>query len=203
VRAGYVKIAGMKGEGPIGSPPPTTSLLPQKPKIDAAPVPSQPTNLEHESTSQDDSDLALKSKSGRDRGILYINKSFGSAYPSVISSNMKSKRKLRKLVPSYNKTLLHVNKRKNIPDLQLDMLSSVLPSAMAPASGLSYQAEPAENSPTPPAPTLPLNMNELFQRLVETGIVPSPAEQKKQEEEEKKKLEVIPVSFDKPETLKV
>jgi len=202
VRAGYVKIAGMKGEGPIGSPPPTTSLLPQKPKIDAAPIPSQPTNLEHESTSQDDSDLALKSKSGRGRGILYINKSFGSAYPSIISSsNMKSK---RKLVLSYNKAfLLHINKRKNIPDLQLDMLSSVLPSAMAPASGLSYQAEPAENSPTPPAPTLPLNMNELFQRLVETGIVPSPAEQKKQEEEEKKKLEIIPVSFDKPETLKV
>ncbi|EZA52087.1 Pre-mRNA cleavage complex 2 protein Pcf11 [Ooceraea biroi] len=151
VRAGYVKIAGMKGEGPIGSPPPVTPLLPQKPKVDAPPVPSQLPVVEHESTSQDGSDLASTSKS----------------------------------------------------DLQLDMLSSVLPSAMAPASGLSYQAEPAENPPAPPAPPLPLNMNELFQRLVETGIVPSPIEQKKQEEEEKKKTEITPVSFDKPETLKV
>lgn len=89
-----------------------------------------------------------------------------------------------------------------ISDLQLDMLSSVLPSAMAPSSGLSYQAEPAENPPAP-APVLPLNMNELFQRLVETGIVPSLTEQKKQEEEEKKEPEIIPVCFDKPETLKV
>ncbi|XP_043252988.1 uncharacterized protein LOC122397706 [Colletes gigas] len=90
------------------------------------------------------------------------------------------------------------------PDLQLDMLSSVLPSAMAPASGLSYQAEPAENPPpAAPALSLPLNMNELFQRLVETGIVPNLSEQKKHEEEEKKEPEIIPVSFDKPETLKV
>lgn len=84
------------------------------------------------------------------------------------------------------------------------MLSSVLPSAMAPASGLSYQAEPVENSPAAaPALSLPLNMNELFQRLVETGIVPNLTEQKKPEEEEKKEPEIIPVSFDKPETLKV
>ncbi|XP_066589743.1 pre-mRNA cleavage complex 2 protein Pcf11-like isoform X2 [Prorops nasuta] len=91
------------------------------------------------------------------------------------------------------------------PDLQLDMLSSVLPSAMAPASGLSYQAEPVENPP-PVVPTLslPLNMTELFQRLVETGIVPSLGEQKKQqEEEEKKEPEIIPVSFEKQETLRV
>src|SRR5436190_22727224 len=60
----------------------------------------------------------------------------------------------------------------NFSDLQLDILSSVLPSAMAPSSGLSYEAEPVENPPAP-ALTLPLNMNELFQRLVETGIVPS------------------------------
>lgn len=84
------------------------------------------------------------------------------------------------------------------------MLSSALPSAMAPSSGLSYQAEPAENPPTTVPPlSLPLNMNELFQRLVETGIVSNLSEQKKQEEEEKKEPEIIPVSFDKPETLKV
>lgn len=89
-----------------------------------------------------------------------------------------------------------------ILDLQLDMLSSVLPSAMAPSSGLSYQAEPVENT-TPAAPTLPLNMSELFQRLVETGIVPNLAEQKKPEEEEKKESEEILITFDKFETLKV
>ena len=76
---------------------------------------------------------------------------------------------------------------------------------MAPSSGLSYQAEPVENPATTAPPlSLPLNMNELFQRLVETGIVSNLSEQKKQEEEEEKKEpEIIPVSFDKPETLKV
>lgn len=73
---------------------------------------------------------------------------------------------------------------------------------MAPSSGLSYQAEPVEN---PPAITLPLNLNELFQRLVETGIVPNISENKKveEEEEEKKEPETHPVNFDKPETLKM
>ncbi|OAD61193.1 Pre-mRNA cleavage complex 2 protein Pcf11 [Eufriesea mexicana] len=151
VRPGYVKIAGMKGEEPIEAPP-TPPLLTQKPKVDTASTPTQLSAVEHESTSQDGSDLRSTPK----------------------------------------------------PDLQLDMLSSVLPSAMAPSSGLSYQAEPAENPPTTaPALSLPLNMNELFQRLVETGIVPNLSEQKKQEEEEKKEPEIIPVSFDKPETLKV
>lgn len=89
-------------------------------------------------------------------------------------------------------------------DLQLDMLSSVLPSAMAPSSGLSYQAEPVENSPASAAPALSLSMNELFQRLVETGIIaPKLTEQKKPEEEEKKEPEIIPITFDKPETLKM
>lgn len=88
--------------------------------------------------------------------------------------------------------------------MQLDILSSVLPSAMAPSSGLSYQAEQVEST-TAPATSLPaINMDELFQRLVATGIVPNiNAEQKKQDVEEKKEPEIIPVSFDKPETLKV
>jgi pre-mRNA cleavage complex 2 protein Pcf11 len=87
-------------------------------------------------------------------------------------------------------------------DLQLDVLSSVVPSAMAPSSGLSYQAEPVDNLPAAiPTLTLPLNLNELFQRLVETGIVPNLVETKKQEEE--KKQEIISISFDKPESLKM
>ncbi|XP_076676323.1 pcf11 cleavage and polyadenylation factor subunit isoform X2 [Andrena cerasifolii] len=158
VRPGYVKIAGMRGEEPIESPP-TPPLLTQKPKVDTTSAPTQFSAVEHESTSQDGSDLRSTPK------------------PAKIGF---------------------------VSDLQLDMLSSVLPSAMAPASGLSYQAEPVENpSAAAPALSLPLNMNELFQRLVETGIVPNIPEQKKPEEEEKKEPEIIPVSFDKPETLKV
>ncbi|KAL0115350.1 hypothetical protein PUN28_010706 [Cardiocondyla obscurior] len=148
VRAGHVKIMGMRGEGPSESPPPAL-LVSQKPKVETTPAPSQLPVVEHESTSQDGLDFPSASK----------------------------------------------------PDLQLDMLSSVLPSAMAPSSGLSYQAEPIENT-SAPAPILPLNMSELYQRLVETGIVPGLFEQKKQEEEDKKDLEITPVSFDKPETLK-
>ncbi|EFN78884.1 Pre-mRNA cleavage complex 2 protein Pcf11 [Harpegnathos saltator] len=150
VRAGYVKITGMRGEGPIDSPP-ATPLQALKPKVDSTPTPSQLPAVEPESTSQDGSDRTSPPK----------------------------------------------------PDLQLDMLSSVLPSAMAPSSGLSYQAEPAEN-PSVSAPALSLSMSELFQRLVETGIiVPNLTEQKKPEEEEKKEPEITPITFDKPESLKI
>ena len=89
------------------------------------------------------------------------------------------------------------------PDLQLDMLSSVLPSAMAPSSGLSYQAEPVENPLPAPVPVLNLKLDELFQRLVETGIVANLSEPKKQEEPEKEKPEIIPVSFDDDKSLRV
>ncbi|XP_032680257.1 uncharacterized protein LOC116848371 isoform X2 [Odontomachus brunneus] len=151
VRAGYVKITGMRGEGPIDSPP-TTPLPALKLKVDSTPTLSQLPIIEHESTSQDGSDRTSPPK----------------------------------------------------PDLQLDMLSSVLPSAMAPSSGLSYQAEPAENPSVSAAPALSLSMSELFQRLVETGIiVPNLTEQKKPEEEEKKEPEITPITFDKPETLKI
>lgn len=87
--------------------------------------------------------------------------------------------------------------------MPLNVLSSAL-LAPASSSGLSF-GEPAEKgtSAATPALTLPLNMNELFQRLVETGIVPNLTEQKKPDEEEKKEPVILPVSFDKPETLKV
>uniref|UniRef100_V9IHJ6 Uncharacterized protein n=1 Tax=Apis cerana TaxID=7461 RepID=V9IHJ6_APICE len=124
----------MKGEEPIEAPP-TPPLLTQKPKVDTASTPTQFSAVEHESTSQDGSDLRSTPK----------------------------------------------------PDLQLDMLSSALPSAMAPSSGLSYQAEPAENPPAAAPPlSLPLNMNELFQRLVETGIVSNLSEQKNKKRKKRK-----------------
>ncbi|XP_016845564.2 uncharacterized protein LOC100121739 isoform X3 [Nasonia vitripennis] len=87
--------------------------------------------------------------------------------------------------------------------LQLDVLSSVVPSAMAPSSGLSYQAEPVENLPVvAPLLATSVDLNTLFQRLVETGIVPNLTETKKPEEEEKKEPEIISATFDKPETLR-
>lgn len=65
VRAGHIKIAGMRGEGPIESPPPATPLLAQKPKVDTVPTaPSQLPAVEHESTSQDGLDFTSTSKPG-------------------------------------------------------------------------------------------------------------------------------------------
>ncbi|XP_033212729.1 uncharacterized protein LOC117170223 isoform X2 [Belonocnema kinseyi] len=153
IRAGYVRIMGMRGEGPVDSPP-VSPRLNQNVIIENAPASvSLPSTIEHDSASQDGSDF--------------------------ISTTSK-------------------------PDLQLDMLSSVLPSAMAPSSGLSYQAEPVENPPAPPPVlNLNLNMDELFQRLVETGIVANLSEPKKQEETEKEKPEIIPVSFSDDKSLKV
>ena len=100
------------------------------------------------------------------------------------------------------------NKTFQFPELQLNVLSSMIPSAMAPSSGLSYQAEPAVESAPAPAPAVhfPINLTELFERLVQTGIVSNLVETKKTEEEgeeEKKAPEAPTISFDKPETLKM
>lgn len=61
VRAGHVKITGMRGESPTESPPSTQT---QKPKVDTTPTPSQVPAIEHESTSQDGSDFTSTSKPG-------------------------------------------------------------------------------------------------------------------------------------------
>lgn len=75
---------------------------------------------------------------------------------------------------------------------------------MAPSSGMSYQAEPMENPPahTPPL-TNPLNLGDLLQKIVD---VRNPMESKKQDKEKEKQqkaIKIIPVTFDKPETLKL
>lgn len=64
IRAGYVKIAGMRGEEPIEAPS-TPPLLNQKHKIDATPAPTQLPSIEQESTSQDGSDLRSTPKPGK------------------------------------------------------------------------------------------------------------------------------------------
>ncbi|XP_015117848.1 uncharacterized protein LOC107041696 isoform X2 [Diachasma alloeum] len=154
VRAGAVKIAGMKGESPDeGSN--DVPVVPEKSETSGGSVSTSLSGLEQDSVSQDASDLQSGSKS----------------------------------------------------DLQLDMLSSALSTAMAPASGMSYEAEPTDK-PIPAAPVLPLNLNlnELFQRLVDTGIVPKitgAAADVKKETEVKKEPEAPPILFDKPETLKM
>ncbi|XP_016845567.1 uncharacterized protein LOC100121761 isoform X2 [Nasonia vitripennis] len=149
-RAGYVKIAGMKGEQPKETCVTDDTVTGQN-QTDIAL--SSTTNvsllIELDATSQDGLDQSYTSKS----------------------------------------------------DLQLDVLSSVVSSAMAPSSGLSYQAEPFENTSVTSTAAVPLN--ELFKRLVESGIFSSLSETKKPEEEEKKAPEVLPVAFDKPETLKI
>lgn len=85
------------------------------------------------------------------------------------------------------------------------MPSTLAAPIVSPNSSVPYKTEITEITTTqvPPALTLPLNMTELFQRLVETGIVPNITGPKKQDEEEKKEPAILPVSFDKPETLKV
>ncbi|XP_014235867.1 pre-mRNA cleavage complex 2 protein Pcf11-like isoform X2 [Trichogramma pretiosum] len=88
-------------------------------------------------------------------------------------------------------------------DLRLDVLSSAVPSAMAPSSGLSYQTDLTIENASALSAQLPLNLNELYQKLVETGIVTNLLEPKKPEEEEKKIEETVQVSFDKPESLKL
>lgn len=149
-RAGYVKIANMKGEQPKELT--EENIVKIQPEVTSSTTMAMPSSLEADSTSQDG------------------------------------------MEPSYSTKT----------DLQIDVLSSVVPSAMAPSSGLSYQAEPVENQTAPaPAITLPLNLTELYQRLVETGIVSNLFETKKSEEEDKKEPEIEPVTFDKPETLKM
>lgn len=54
----------MKGEEPIEAPP-TPPLLTQKPKVDTASTPTQFSAVEHESTSQDGSDLRSTPKPGK------------------------------------------------------------------------------------------------------------------------------------------
>lgn len=90
-------------------------------------------------------------------------------------------------------------------DLQLDVLSSALPSAMAPASGLSYEAE---NPPTLPSS---VDVSHLFQKLMDFGLISnllsSKTEEKaakvevKEKEPQNKEPEIV-VSFSVPESIK-
>lgn len=78
---------------------------------------------------------------------------------------------------------------------------------MAPSSGMSYQAEPMENPPikTPPL-TAPLNLGDLLQKLADVGTVRNQTESKKQDKEkekEKREPPVVPITFDKPDSLKL
>ena len=187
-RPGYVRIANMKGERP--RTPPQSEIAD---KSDATPAstavnavtastsatPNVSANIDLDSASQDGMDVGARSKPGE---IPF------SHLAHFLAHNHES---------FHSKLFL--------ADLQLDVLSSVMPSAMAPSTGQTYQAEPTENAPAPtPAVAMPLDVSTLFQRLVETGIVPSHRYlgAKMPEEEEKMEPEVNPATFDRPETLK-
>ena len=112
------------------------------------------------------------------------------------SANNTGKNKRRNRWGDYERT----TKRDKInEDLQ------VLPSASLTPTVTVSQVDTVEKpaATVSPALALPLNMNELFQRLVATGIVPNLPEPVKTEDEEKKAPAIIEVSFAKPETLKV
>ncbi|CAG9782420.1 unnamed protein product [Diatraea saccharalis] len=118
------------------------------------------------------------------------------------------------------------------PEKGLEILASVMPSTMAPASASEYSsAEPLFAMPEkipgletpseekPPENILPIlgniNVNDLFAKLVATGIVQVPNEPKKEEKAEPKTEEVMKpkpkedknvihrVDLLKPETLRV
>ncbi|XP_068623228.1 pre-mRNA cleavage complex 2 protein Pcf11 isoform X2 [Battus philenor] len=108
----------------------------------------------------------------------------------------------------------------------LDMLASLMPSSMAPASGSEYSVAepmftkpdkipgletPLEEKPANPLPALSnININDLFAKLVATGIVQMPKENKeevKTDEVKPKHVEdktvIHKVDLLKPETLKI
>ncbi|CAG4994297.1 unnamed protein product [Parnassius apollo] len=108
----------------------------------------------------------------------------------------------------------------------LDMLASLMPSSIAPASGSEYSVAeplypksdkipgletPSEEKPANPLPILGnININDLFAKLVATGIVQMPEENKektKTEETKPKEAEdkniIHKVDLLKPETLKI
>ncbi|CAH0397606.1 unnamed protein product [Chilo suppressalis] len=116
------------------------------------------------------------------------------------------------------------------PEKGLDMLASLMPSSMAPASASEYSsAEPLFTKPDkipgletaeekPANPVLPvlgnINVTDLFAKLVASGIVQVPKEPKTEEKPEPKTEEVKPkpkedktvihsVDLLKPETLRV
>ena len=89
--------------------------------------------------------------------------------------------------------------------MQLDMLSSALPSAMAPNSGLSYEAE---NPPSAPGALQNVDVNVLFQQLMENGVFDlftQKNEEKLEKKVEEKKVEEKKeiVSLSNPDTIKM
>lgn len=176
--AGKTVVAGMRGELPTSQPDQKSDL--SESSLNAL------SHMEHDSNSQDSSDL--------------LSSEPGIKTPSSINFTANFHLKYR----CKNSSIFFPT------GFPLDHFSSAMSSHIttAPASGLSYRAEPMETTVTAANPAAPVDLKELFKRLVETGIVSSQKTlpQKKLEEEEEakpKEPEIKPVSFDKPETLKM
>ncbi|PSN35925.1 hypothetical protein C0J52_07164 [Blattella germanica] len=115
--------------------------------------------------------------------------------------------------------------------LPLEMLTSLMPTVMAPATGFGYQVEqdsqdgqqrPPEIQVPAPVPgvsesslpsaggsvTIPflrteINVDELFQKLVATGIVPQAEKAESDSKKDEEVKAIKPVDFKQSETLKV
>uniref|UniRef100_A0A224X4V7 Pre-mRNA cleavage complex 2 protein Pcf11 n=1 Tax=Panstrongylus lignarius TaxID=156445 RepID=A0A224X4V7_9HEMI len=93
----------------------------------------------------------------------------------------------------------------------LELLTSLMPTAMAPLAGHSYAVEhaPTSSSAVTPAPASGgpnlgnINVGELFQKLVASGIVPPVGQKETTSTEEEDGTAIKVVDFSKPETLKV
>ncbi|KAL1114844.1 hypothetical protein AAG570_007668 [Ranatra chinensis] len=82
----------------------------------------------------------------------------------------------------------------------LEVLTSLMPTAMAPCSGQNYTVEQASEDRTSSSTSSDINVGELFRKLVAIGIVP-PVKEKEQPVRDSNS--VRPVNFSQPDTLKV
>ncbi|XP_033608498.1 uncharacterized protein LOC111867245 isoform X3 [Cryptotermes secundus] len=127
-----------------------------------------------------------------------------------------------------------IQQQKHRPQSQLplEMLMSLMPTMMAPASGFGYQVEQSSQDGQPGPQELPtqvpdsvpgvpeaqlhgaglsnipflpaeINVAELFQRLVATGIVPQAAKSDADSKKEEEAKSIKAVDFGQPETLKL
>ncbi|XP_073991585.1 uncharacterized protein [Rhodnius prolixus] len=115
---------------------------------------------------------------------------------------------------SFNQDINNYNvlPAENSLELQpLELLTSLMPATMAPLVGHNYAIEQASNNQTtvdpPPVPSNALqslgdiNVGELFQKLVASGIVPPVSKKETSSTEDDNVVKLV--DFSKPETLKV
>ncbi|XP_075235212.1 uncharacterized protein LOC142332584 isoform X2 [Lycorma delicatula] len=216
---GYVNIINMEG-GRRGSPPP----------MPPAPLPLSGVSVDPDQENSQDSDM-MGSYSNPVSPVKHDIPPDEQSMPLPdISSDNNS------AVETHSKQVTPEQSRKRTNKINpLDMLTSLIaPTVQTPVSGYSYsvETEPVEQTAQPDGGTVQatdskpkentipflntgqINIEELFQRLVATGIVPGSLESsstadKKSDTSEKSTLPeesataIKPTDFHKPETLKI